>query len=116
MRRIYVKGEKTDENDRAPEGYKSVRVETGVYNDQYIEIKSGLSEGDVVYTPQIQAAVQSGAPMGGMMGAMHSSAMNGMMGGGMGGGRMPSGGMGGGMPSGGMGGNRQGGGMPGGMR
>ncbi len=113
---VYVKGEKTDENDRAPEGYKSVRVETGVYNDQYIEIKSGLSEGDVVYTPQIQAAAQGGVPMGGMMGGMMGGGMPSGGMGGMSGGRMPSGGMGGGMPSGGMGGNRQGGGMPGGMR
>lgn len=103
---VYVKGEKTDENDRAPEGYKSVQVETGVYNNEYIEIKSGLNVGDVVYTPQIQAASNQQSAMAGMMGGMP---------GGMGGG-MP-GGMGGGMPSGGNmgGGNRQGGGgMPGG--
>ena len=105
---VYVKGEKTEENDKAPEGYKSVKVETGVYNNQYIEIKSGLMEGDIVYTPQIQAAADSG--IFGMMGAMHGS----MMGGRMTSGGMPSG-MGG-MPSGGMGGNRQSGGMSGGMR
>lgn len=103
---VYVKGEKTEENDKAPEGYKSVKVETGVYNNQYIEIKSGLKEGDIVYTPQIQAAADSG--IFGMMGAMHG----GMMGGGMPSGGMPSGGM----SSGGMSGNRQSNGMSGGMR
>ena len=106
---VYVKGEKTDENDRAPEGYKSVRVETGVYNNQYIEIKSGLKEGDVVYTPQIQAASSQQFSMAGMMSGIHGN-MGGGMPSGMGSG-MPSGGM----PSG-MGGNRQGSGMPGGMR
>ncbi len=92
---VYVKGEKTDENDKAPDGYKSVRVETGVYNNEYIEIKSGLKEGDIVYTPQVQAAQSSTSPFGTM----------GTMPGGMSGG-MP-GGMSGGMPQGAMGANRQ---------
>ncbi len=48
---VYIKGEKTEDADKAPEGYKSVKVETGVYNNEYIEIKSGLNEGDTVYTP-----------------------------------------------------------------
>ncbi len=108
---VYVKGEKTEENDRAPEGYKSVKVETGVYNNEYIEIKSGLNEGDVVYTPQIQsAATDVFSDMAGMMGSM-----GGGMPGGMGGG-MPQGGMSGSRQGGNMGGNRQSGGMPGGMR
>lgn len=92
---VYVKGEKEDENDKAPEGYKTVRVETGVYNDEYIEIKSGLKLGDVVYTPQIQPS----AGMSGMMGAMHGGMMGGMPSGGMSGG-MPNSGMSGGMPGG----------------
>lgn len=76
---VYVKGDKTEEGDNAPEGFRSVRVETGVYNNQFIEIKSGINEGDIIYIPQIQAASsQTGFP--------------GMMGGGMGGmGGMPSG-------------------------
>ncbi len=94
---VYVKGEKTDEKDAAPDGYKSVRVETGVYNNQYIEIKSGLSEGDAIYVPQILASGKD-AGFAGMMGAMSGNMPSGMRGG------MPSG-MGGGMPSG-MGGNR----------
>lgn len=99
---VYVKGEKTDENDTAPDGFKSVKVETGAYNNQYIEIKSGLKEGDIVYVPQI---ISSGTqnPFGSMMGGMPSGGMGGM----------PSGTRSGGMPSGGMGnmpsGNRSGG-------
>ena len=91
---VYVKGEKTDENDSAPDGYKSVRVETGVYNNQYIEIKSGLNEGDIVYTPQIQASTTDVfSDMAGMMGGMGgmSGGMSGRPSGGMPGGNMPQG-------------------------
>lgn len=97
---VYVKGEKTEENDMAPDGFKSVRVETGAYNNQYIEIKSGLNEGDIIYIPQIQSSNET-TGMPGMMGGMGGGMPGGMSGG------MP-GGMGGGMP-GGMAGNRQGG-------
>lgn len=100
---VYVKGEKTDENDRAPEGYKTVQVETGVYNDELIEITSGLSEGDVVYVPQQAAStfsMEDMMGMGGMGGGMDSGmgGPSGTMGGGPSGGS-PSGGTGGG-PSG----------------
>ncbi len=67
---VYVKGEKTEENDKAPEGYKSVKVETGVYNNQYIEIKSGLSEGDTIYVPQVQTSNNENDSPFGRMGAM----------------------------------------------
>lgn len=87
---VYVKGKKTNENDNAPDGFKSVRVETGAYNNQYIEIKSGLTEGDIVYVPQIKSSGTQN-PMAAMMGGMS--------------GGMPSGGGMGGMPSG----NRTGG-------
>ncbi len=97
---VYVKGDKTDEADSAPDGFKSVRVETGVYNNQYIEIKSGLMEGDVIYIPQIKSSGDKNE-MASMMGGM-----GGGMPGGMGGG-MP-GGMSGGIP-GGMGGGTRGG-------
>ncbi len=69
----------------APDGFRAVRVVTGINDSDYIEILSGLSEGDEVYVP---ITASSGV-----------NAMFGMMG--MGGG-MPSGGMSGGMPSGGM--------------
>lgn len=96
---VYVKGEKENEKDMAPEGYKTVKVETGVYNNEFIEIKSGLKEGDVVYTPQIQPSAGMSEMMGGMSGGMRmpSGGMSSGMSGGM---RMPGGGMSGGMPGG----------------
>ncbi len=95
---VYVKGEKQDEKDMAPEGFKTVRVEIGISNDSFAQIKSGINEGDIVYvTPSADNGQQMMFPgMGGMSGR---------------------GAMGGGMPSGMQGGNRTGG-MPtgGGMR
>ena len=74
-----------------PEGYVYVQIGIGVDDDSYVEITSGLQEGDTVaYLPTSSGS--SNMMMGGMM---------------MGG--MPSGGMGGGAPSGGMGGDRGGG-------
>lgn len=74
--------------------YETVKVQTGVSDDDFIEIISGLSEGDVVIIEE--SRVSTGFGMMGMMGM-------GAMGGGMPSGGMPSGGMpSGGMPSGGM--------------
>lgn len=69
---------------KIPDGFTAVKVETGINDENNIEIVSGLSEGDVVYvTPS----------------ADNSSSNNMMMpGGGMPGGGMPGGG--GGMPGG----------------
>ena len=79
-------------DQEAPEGYVYVEVETGVSDDSYIEILSGLQEGDTVAYLQTVSSGSSDSDM--MMGGMA---------GGMPGGGMPSGG-GGGMPSGGPGG------------
>ena len=79
----------------APEGYAYVQVTTGVSDDSYIEITSGLQEGDTV------AYLRTASSCSDMM-------MSGMPGGDMGGG-MPGGG--GGMPSGGPGGGGPGGGF-----
>jgi len=51
---VYVKDAKASKSDNTniPDGYKSVKVETGMTNNSYIEIVSGLSEGDVVYLTQ----------------------------------------------------------------
>ena len=55
-----------------------VQVETGLQNDDYVQIVSGLSEGDVVlYTASEES---SSSMFGGMMGGM--GGMGGMMGGG----------------------------------
>lgn len=104
--KVYVKGEKTNEKDMAPDGYKTVEVTTGAYNNSLIEITSGLSEGDVVYAPQV-----TGMTFADMMQGMMGGGMPGMMSGGMPSGGRPSGGM----PSGGRpsGGSRGGGGNAG---
>ncbi len=107
---VYVKGEKENEEDKAPEGFKTVRVQTGAYNNEYIEIKSGLNEGDSVYIPKIKSSGEKmqgmfgqGMPGRGMPGGMSGGMPGGMSGGGMQRGSMPSGGMQrGSMPSGGM--------------
>jgi len=85
--RVYVKDETaTESQGNIPSGFRAVQVETGLMNDEYVEIVSGLSEGDEVYISASSV----------------TNTMNMMMPGGM-----PGGGMSG-------GGNRQGGGMPGG--
>lgn len=56
-------------DQEAPEGYVYVQVETGISDDSYIEILSGLQEGDTV--AYIQTSSGSGMNMmmeGGMMG------------------------------------------------
>lgn len=100
---VYVKGNKEDDSDTAPEGFKTVEVETGITDSQYIEIKSGINEGDEVYTSMAPSGKEAVGESEDAMGAM------GAMGGGM-----PGGMSGGGMPGGGGGGMRSGGGMPGG--
>lgn len=88
---VYVEGDKTDDKDKAPEGFCTVPVETGVTDGTFIEIKSGLNIGDVVVTAsqatgnEAEGAQTMQMPMGGMTGG-------GMPGGGMSGGGMPGGG------------------------
>ncbi len=106
---VYVKDSSAKNTDNTmvngtalPDGWRAVEVETGLSNDDYIEITSGLSEGDVVYVPQIQIASSSDDMMmpGGDMGGGPGSDMSGGPGGGGGapggGGGAPGGG--GGMP------------------
>ena len=82
-------------DQEAPDGYVYVQVETGVSDDSYIEITSGLQEGDTV---AYLRTASSGSDM--MMGGMPGGDMGGGMPGG--GGGMPSGGgPGGGGPGGG---------------
>ena len=68
----------------APDGFTAVRVETGLISDDYVEILSGLNEGDEVYVEETDSG--STGMMFGMPGGM----------GGMGGGPSGGGGMGGG--------------------
>ena len=76
-------------DQKAPDGYVYVKVETGVSDDDYIEITSGLQEGDTV--AYLKASSSSG----------ETTSSTGLFGGSTagGGGQMPSGG--GQMPSGG---------------
>lgn len=69
-----------------PEGYVAVQVETGISDDNYIQITSGLQEGDQVGISTVRSSSS---------GSSEESMMPGGMGGGM------PGGMSGGMPSGG---------------
>lgn len=100
-----AKGEMPFDNmPQAPDGYVAVIIETGIANEDYTEVKKGLSEGQEIYRQSTLSTSNASRMMGGM---------NGGMGGGMGG--RPSGGMSGGPPSGGMN-SRPSGGMGGGMR
>ena len=48
---VYVKGEKSGDDDKAPDGFKSIKVETGINDSKFIEIKSGIDEGTEVRGP-----------------------------------------------------------------
>lgn len=71
----------------APEGFVVAIVKTGISDDEYIEIKSGLKEFDEIQSVAVESNSLNDFMQ--MMGGMHSSMANG--------GRMPSGG---GMPRG----------------
>lgn len=95
-----------------PEGYKYIKVTTGLSSSDYIEIKEGLTDGAEVYvvsTVSKNSSNSSTTSSNGMMGGVTGGANMAPMGD-MGGGSFPSGG--GNFSGGGQGGNR--GGMPGG--
>ena len=48
-----------------PDGYKAVFVETGLTDDDYVEIKAGLNEGDTVVLPDVTVSSGFGMMMGG---------------------------------------------------
>lgn len=68
---VYVKDDTVTEKQGAvPAGFRAVEVETGLISDSYVEIKSGLSEGDEVYVAEStqntsNMMMMGGAPMGG---------------------------------------------------
>lgn len=80
----------------APAGFRTAEVTIGVSGDDFTEIKSGLSEGDIIYSQTVSTS-NSDNPFGGMGGGMPGG---GGMSGGMGGGAPGGGGMGGGAPGG----------------
>jgi HlyD family secretion protein len=68
----------------APEGFRAVQVKTGLSDDTIIEITSGLSEGDIIYVPQVthESSTSSNQMMpGGGMGGMPEGGAGGMSGG-----------------------------------
>lgn len=88
--RVYVKDETVTESQGAvPAGFRAVEVETGLMNDDFVEIVSGLSEGDEVYVSESSATGGFQMMPGGMGGGPRGD-MGGGPGGGMGG--APSGG------------------------
>ncbi len=107
--RVLVKTADGSTGENAPEGYKYVTVELGMSDEDYVEIRSGLSEGDTVsYVSKTITTTSGGMQQGGMQ-------FGGMQQGGMQQGGMQQGGrsQGGGMQQGG-GRSQGGGGMPGG--
>ena len=94
---------KTDISDvpasiEIPEGYRAIKIETGLNDNDYIEVKSGLGEGDSVRTLNTKSSSEDadfGMPEGmqGMNGGMRQGGMSGAPGGG----GMRQGGAGGGM-------------------
>ena len=82
---VYMKGEKTDSKDKAPEGYYTVPVEVGITDGVNVEIISGLKEGDIIRGAEINAdgfnfndimkGAEANMPMGG--GGMPSGGMPG---------------------------------------
>lgn len=69
--RVYVKDDTVTETQGGiPAGFRAVEVETGLVNDEYVEILSGLEEGETVYVSESSknsTAVMM-MPMGGAMG------------------------------------------------
>ncbi len=62
---VYVQDDSvTEEVDDVPIGFRSVDVTTGISNDEYIEITDGLAEGDVVYVPARDTAIDNNMMMG----------------------------------------------------
>lgn len=58
-------GERAAGQGNAPEGFVAVQVETGIINDDYVEILSGLSEGDEVYVSESSGTTTANWQMGG---------------------------------------------------
>ena len=63
-----------------PAGYKAIFVETGLSDDDFIEIKAGLNEGDTVVLPDVTTSETS--IFGGMQGGPGGGDMQGGPGGG----------------------------------
>lgn len=89
--RVYIKDETvTQQEGSVPAGFRAVEVETGLSSDEYVEILSGLSEGDEIYVDE--SSKNTGAAFQMVMPAGGGGAMGGAPSGGSGGqGRGPGG-------------------------
>ncbi|WP_432627647.1 efflux RND transporter periplasmic adaptor subunit [Brotaphodocola sp.] len=96
--RVYVKDDSADTSNTpqkggVPAGFKAVEVEVGLSNDDFVEIRSGVSEGDTVYVEESSGKstdmFQMGGPGGGMGGPGGGPGGNSGGGGQRGGGGMP---------------------------
>nr|WP_314463219.1 HlyD family efflux transporter periplasmic adaptor subunit [uncultured Clostridium sp.] len=83
---VYVKDETVKEaKGNIPAGFKEVEVKTGIINDDYVEITSGIEENQEVYVAQTTVSTSKttgmqggmGGPPGGMGGAMEGGGRNG---------------------------------------
>ena len=82
-----AKQESKTDNSNIPDGFYAVTVEVGLSSDDYVEIISGLQEGDTVLIQNKSGSVTT------TQGAEAEQGGMGMMGGGMGGGAPGGGGM-----------------------
>lgn len=61
-------GAKTSDDPSIPEGYEYVPVETGISNDEFVEIKSGINDGDeIAYIFSSSSDMMMYGPGGGMV-------------------------------------------------
>ena len=72
-------------SSNVPDGFEAVQVTTGIINDDYVEILSGLSEGDEVYiSSDSGSSTQTNQMQMGGMGGPGGNSRNGESNGGSG--------------------------------
>ncbi len=100
---VYVKDSSVKERDGAvPAGFRSVEVTTGLISEDYVEIKTGLTEGEEVYVAKTSVSTTNNSRMPGGIGGIGGMG-EGQRGGGSGGGNRSGGSSNGGTRSGGSG-------------
>lgn len=66
---VYVKDDSvTEASGNVPAGFRAVDVETGISSENYVQILSGLTEGQEVYVDESSKDTEAMFPMGGMPG------------------------------------------------
>ncbi|MDF2886321.1 MAG: secretion protein HlyD family protein [Lacrimispora sp.] len=79
---VYVKDDTVKEaNGNIPAGFREVEVKTGLINDDYVEITSGLEENQEIYVAQTTVTTSKTTGMQGGMGAPPEGGMGGSVGG-----------------------------------